>query len=150
MTGVSVGRQVLVFLYVVAGVIAGVTVLSLWTGVPNIWPEGDEVTLFLGVTLLVLVVGVIALVDYLRWPVRRSRSAGVRIASVGVVAAAFVGGYMLGSRVTVQFDAVGPMDVVSSVIGPGDPTLSVAAAVLFACFGALLVWLGLRRGTQHS
>lgn len=140
----SPGRRILVGLYTVGGVVAVFTILSLWTGVPDIWPDGYELTAFLAVTLLAFVIGLVAIVDYLIWPARRSKAFGVRLMSVAVVAVGFVTGYLIGSRVSVRFRSGGPMDEVIDVIGPNDPILSVALAIVMACLGAFLVWMGIR------
>lgn len=137
-------------LYVFTALVAGVTVLSLSTGFPDLWPDGYELTTFLGITLLVFAVGLVAIIDYLLWPSRRRASAGVRMMSVIVVAVGFITGYLVGSQISVRFQSGGSMDEVVDVMGPGDPLLSVALAILMACVGAMLVWLGIRPARDDS
>ena len=142
MTLVSLGRRLLVVVYVATAVVTVLTVASLATEWPDFWTEGSEIAALRVVTLLVFVVGFIALIDFFRWPKRREMAPGIRLLSTGLVVVAFIGGYVVGSRVVVEFSDVGPMDIVVSVIGPGDPTLSVAGGVIFGCLAAALLWLG--------
>lgn len=92
-------RRLLIGLYGVATVLTILTLTSLGLGFPEVRFAGQELTLLMAVTLVGFVVGMIGLVDYLRWPERRNQPSGVRIMSAGVVVIGFAVGYFLGSRV---------------------------------------------------
>lgn len=138
------GRRLLIAIYGLTGLVVVVTVASLITGFADFWPQGFEVETLMGIILWVLVVGLVGLVDFLRWP--RRWSASTRLMSTAVVVISFVGGYLIGALATVEFVDESEIDVVVTVIGPGDPMLSLALAVVMAGLGAILVWLGLGRG----
>src|SRR5690606_17414438 len=132
-------------LYVASAATTVLTVTSLTLGFPIASFSGQEVSILMAVTLLVFVVGMIGLVDYLRWPYRRDQPPGVRIMSAGVVMAGFVLGYITASRISLSNNPVHPTDPLPIVVGPDDPLLSIAGGVLVACMAAFLGWVGLGR-----